>query len=120
MEAGTGQGSSYNRNSLAALIALAALGWILILWSVANMSSPVVALMMPMNADWAVLEILVVWLMWAVMMGAMMLPSAIPMLVIHGRISAKREPEAPNASRWFLIAYLLTWAAFSITATFLQ
>jgi len=55
-----------------------------------------------------------------VMMGAMMLPSAIPMMVIHRRVAAKRDPETRHASRWFLMAYLLTWALFSIAATGLQ
>jgi len=108
------------QSGIAALFALSVFGWVLILWSVANMSSPIVALMMPMGADWALREIIAVWLMWAVMMGAMMLPSAIPMLVIYGRISAKRDPDTPSARRWFLAAYLLTWAIFSLAATFLQ
>lgn len=112
--------SSYIRNGAVTLVALSAVGWALIIWSAANTSSSVVALMMPMSAEWAFREVIVVWLMWAVMMGAMMIPSAIPMLVIHGRISAKRCPETPTANRWFLAAYLIAWAAFCIAATCLQ
>ncbi len=108
------------RNGLATLIVLSIAGWGLIFWSAANMSSPLISLMMPMTSDWAVREVVAVWLMWAVMMGAMMLPSAIPMLVVHRRIAAKRYPETPHANRWFLAAYLLTWAVFSVAATTLQ
>lgn len=108
------------RNGLAALVVLSMTGWGLVLWSATNMSSPLVGLMMPMTSEWAVKEVIAVWLMWAVMMGAMMLPSAIPMLMIHRRVAAKRDPETPYANRWFLLAYLLTWALFSLAATALQ
>jgi hypothetical protein len=49
-----------------------------------------------------------------------MLPSAIPMMVIHRRVAAKRDSETHYSSRWFLTAYILTWAMFSIAATALQ
>lgn len=108
------------RKGLAALVVLSMTGWGLVLWSAANTSSPLVSLMMPMASDWAVEEVVAVWLMWAVMMGAMMLPSAIPMVVIHRRIAARRDPETLHSNRWFLAAYLLTWALFSLAATALQ
>lgn len=108
------------RNGVAALVVLSLIGWGLILWSSTNMSSSLVALMMPMNSNWEFKEIIAVWLMWAVMMGAMMLPSAIPMILIHRRVAAKRDPETRHAAHWFLMAYLLTWALFSIAATGLQ
>jgi predicted metal-binding membrane protein len=108
------------RNGAITLVALSAVGWALIIWSVANMSLPIVAIMMPMDAAWAFKEFIAVWLMWVVMMGAMMLPSAIPMLVIHRRVSKKRDPETPSANRWFLAAYLTIWALFCVAASFLQ
>ncbi len=108
------------RNGVISLVTLSVIGWGLIIWSVANMSSPIVALMMPMDAHWSLKEIIAVWLMWAVMMGAMMLPSAVPMMLIHQRVAAKRDPETRTASRWFLTAYLLTWALFSMAAAILQ
>ncbi|MCP5074884.1 MAG: DUF2182 domain-containing protein [Rhodobacteraceae bacterium] len=114
------QTSIETRNGVAALVALSVVGWGLVIWSAANMSSPIVALMMPMDSHWAFREIIAVWLMWAVMMGAMRLPSAIPMMVIRRRVAAKRDPETHNAHRWFLAAYLLTWALFSMAATVLQ
>ena len=89
------------RNGVAALVVLSVIGWGLVLWSMANMSSPVVSLMMPMDWHWAFTQIIAVWLMWAVMMGAMMLPSAIPMMSIHRRIAAKRDPE--NTQRQSLV-----------------
>jgi len=108
------------RNGLVMLATLSVIGWGLILWSIANMSSPLVSLMMPMTSYWTVNEVIAVWLMWAVMMGAMMLPSAVPMIVIHRQVAAKRDHETINASRWFLAGYLVTWALFSAVATVLQ
>lgn len=108
------------RNGTFALVALSLLGWLIIIWSVANMSSPFVALMMPIDAGWQFDEIIAVWLMWAVMMGAMMLPSAIPMLVIYRRVSSKKDPECPMAHQWFLAAYLVSWASFSAAAAGVQ
>lgn len=108
------------RSGVYALVALSLLGWGLILWSVANMSSPLIALTMPMSTQWSLAEVIAVWLMWSVMMGAMMLPSAIPMISVHRRIAAKQDPDTPHANLWFLAAYLLAWALFSIAATGLQ
>ena len=108
------------RNGVFFLVGLAALGWFLIFWSVANMSSPFVALMMPMDTTWTLNEIIAVWLMWAVMMGAMMLPSAIPMLMVHRRVAAKKDPTVKDSHHWFLAGYLLCWAVFSAAAAAVQ
>lgn len=108
------------RNGLVTIVGLSMIGWGLVIWSIANMSSPIVALTMPMSSHWTFTEVIAVWLMWAVMMGSMMLPSAIPVLLIHRRISAKRDPKTQNAGRWFLSGYLLTWAMFSMAAATLQ
>jgi len=108
------------QNGMVTLVALSLIGWGLIFWSVANMSSPVVALMMPMGSSWAIPEIVAVSLMWSVMMGAMMLPSAIPILVIHRRMSVEREPGTPGVGHWCLTGYILSWTVFSLAAAFLQ
>jgi predicted metal-binding membrane protein len=113
-------GGRERRNAIAALAALSVIGWALILWSVTNMSSPLVALMMPMDTNWDFSEIIAVWLMWAVMMGAMMLPSAVPMLVTYQRVASKLAPQIHGSHRWFLAAYLLTWALFSVVTSLLQ
>lgn len=105
------------RSGVFILVGLSALGWCLILWSAANMSSPLVSLMMPMQVSWRPGEVLAVWLMWAVMMGAMMLPSAIPMLIVYRRFAAIKDPGTGNSRHWFLLAYILTWTLFSAAAT---
>jgi len=113
-------GNRERRNAIAALLVLSLIGWALILWSVANMASPLVALMMPMDTSWTFSEFIAVWLMWSVMMGAMMLPSAVPMFVTYQRVATKLSPQIQSSHRWFLAAYLLTWAFFSVVASFMQ
>jgi predicted metal-binding membrane protein len=59
--------------------------------------------------------------MWAVMMTAMMLPSASPTLLLYGVI-ARRSARAAAARQIYAFAagYLLVWTAFSLGATVLQ
>lgn len=57
--------------------------------------------------------------MWMVMMTAMMLPSAAPMILLYRSIARKRFSPTGYAIRVSIIAggYLLAWAVFSIPAT---
>ena len=62
---------------------------------------------------------LAVLLMWAVMMVAMMLPSAAPTILLFGaltRTRASASPLPPTAG--FAAGYVLLWGAFSLVATF--
>lgn len=110
------------RNSVVVLVVMAMLCWAFLLWSMANMDTPFVRLMMPEKTAWSFSEVAIVWLMWAVMMGAMMLPSAMPMILVHRRIATDRSTpsQIPSSNRWFTFAYLITWSAFSVAATGLQ
>ncbi|MFW6028339.1 MAG: DUF2182 domain-containing protein [bacterium] len=60
--------------------------------------------------------------MWWIMMIAMMLPSAAPMILLFAAVNRKqREKGNPYTSTGlFALAYLVTWAAFSVVATALQ
>ena len=63
-----------------------------------------------------------IFLMWWVMMIAMMTPSATPVLLLFTAVK-KAGPEAalaPRLSLLFLTGYLLAWAGFSALATTLQ
>jgi predicted metal-binding membrane protein len=74
-----------------------------------------------MTPHWDVPHLLLLWAMWAVMMTAMMLPSASPMLLTYGVI-ARRSMHLSAARQIYALAggYLLVWAGFSIGATGLQ
>jgi predicted metal-binding membrane protein len=62
------------------------------------------------------------FLMWAVMMGAMMLPTAAPMTVAYARMRAtERGGRGPWVSvLLFAGGYVATWSAFSAGATLVQ
>src|SRR5690606_13960590 len=55
--------------------------------------------------------------MWAIMMVAMMLPSAAPMILLHASISRAPTPGMRLAhTSLFALAYLLVWSLFSSAA----
>jgi predicted metal-binding membrane protein len=75
-----------------------------------------------MEATWDARYLLLVFLMWAVMMVAMMLPSALPTILIFNR-AVRNDPEVRSPSRRMFIfaaGYLLAWSGFGVGATFLQ
>jgi predicted metal-binding membrane protein len=66
---------------------------------------------MPDSSDWTLLNVLAIWSMWAVMMAAMMLPSALPMILTFVKISKRGKEMARGHS--FVVAYLTVWFIFS-------
>jgi predicted metal-binding membrane protein len=74
-----------------------------------------------MNLRWDVRHVLLLWLMWAVMMAAMMLPSASPMLLTYG-LAARRQRHSVAGREIYTLAsgYLMVWALFSVAATAAQ
>jgi len=60
--------------------------------------------------------------MWAVMMTAMMLPSAMPMILLYATIAHRRRAQGNTVAGAgvFALGYVVVWAAFSLTATTLQ
>jgi len=74
-----------------------------------------------MTSDWDVPHLLLLWAMWAVMMTAMMLPSAAPLLLLYaGALRGRGEPGAARHLYTMAAGYALVWAAFSVAATVLQ
>jgi len=78
---------------------------------------------MVMMPEWTIVYGFVVFLMWAVMMVAMMLPSAAPVTLLVASIAKKRR-EAGTAFGLttvpFIFGYLAVWFAFAAAATVLQ
>lgn len=80
------------------------------------------AMVAPALESWSWNEPLLLFTMWAVMMVAMMLPSAAPMILLFSRIGASR---AARGSRYasvafFAAGYLVVWCGFSAIAGLLQ
>ena len=80
---------------------------------------------MPMNdmpASWTAIDALLVYLMWTMMMAAMMVPAASPMIAAFAAINRRRrERQAPDVPTLiFLFGYLFVWSGFALAATALQ
>ena len=75
---------------------------------------------MPMSAEWSPTQTLLMLTMWGVMMVAMMLPSAYPMLAAYDRaVRADTGSESWSVAA-FAIGYLVCWGIFAGLATGLQ
>ncbi|MEH6651848.1 MAG: DUF2182 domain-containing protein [Motiliproteus sp.] len=66
---------------------------------------------------WSAVDFWQMLVMWMVMMVGMMLPSAVPMLLIYERACA---PDDRIATLLFMLGYLSIWLLFSLAATLLQ
>src|SRR5580693_8302529 len=92
-------------------------GWLLLYWGATNMDSPAAQLTMPMS-DWSAENWLAVFIMWAVMMAAMMLPAAMPMVSVFGTLNKSRGEASRTIA--FVAGYLALWTAFAAAATAAQ
>jgi len=101
-----------------ALLVAIVLGWVFLAWAVVNMSNPLAGLMMPTSPAWSTTNVVAVFLMWSVMMMAMMLPSAVPIVLMFATLS--RRNERIHEAWIFVAAYLIVWTAFSAAATAIQ
>jgi len=75
---------------------------------------------MAIQRHWTWLDAWLMFLMWAVMMVAMMLPSAGPMILLYQRIAFQKMRQPRRAVALFAAGYLLVWTAFSAVATTAQ
>jgi predicted metal-binding membrane protein len=67
-------------------------------------------------APWSLSELLIAASMWIVMMSAMMLPTAIPMILVF----ADERDRASLATPSFILGYILVWTAYALAAVALQ
>jgi predicted metal-binding membrane protein len=57
------------------------------------------------------------FMMWAVMMVAMMVPSASPMVLMYARIARSRKDVRAHGVWLFAVGYIVVWTIFSAAAT---
>ncbi len=118
---------------LGALLLLTLLAWAYVLWlagrmAPAQISGMDVSMSMDMHAmapqarAWSGTDLAFGFVMWTVMMTAMMLPSVTPVILLYARVGrqaqAQHQPFA--ATGWFVGGYLLAWVGFSGLAALLQ
>ncbi len=76
---------------------------------------------MMMASDWTPGYATVMFTMWWVMMVAMMLPSAAPVILLAASVNRKASRTRPFGSAGaFMGGYLVAWGVFSLVATMLQ
>jgi predicted metal-binding membrane protein len=74
-----------------------------------------------MTPLWDAPHLVLLWAMWAVMMIAMMLPSAAPLILLFAAAVRRTDPAAAARHTYVLASgYVAVWAGFSIGATALQ
>jgi predicted metal-binding membrane protein len=108
---------------VAGVTAIALLGWAYLFyqdWGMRHMD--LVSMAMPSAGAWTAADLLLVFAMWAVMMVAMMVPSATPTLLIFATIVRSRRAQGRTfIPSWvFLAGYLVLWTVFSLAATLAQ
>jgi predicted metal-binding membrane protein len=109
-------------STVALLVLLPLVAWLWVVVMARDMYGPMTgasAWMMTLNWDFGHLVLL--WAMWAVMMTAMMLPSASPLVLLYGA-AARRAGRTTTGRELCALAtgYVVVWAAFSVGATALQ
>jgi predicted metal-binding membrane protein len=107
---------------LASVSILATLAWVYTVHLADKSPQMFGAMAMPAMSGWGAADFLFMFTMWAVMMIAMMLPSATPMILIFEKICKKRKSEQQPfvPTMIFVAGYLFVWIGFSIFATALN
>ena len=101
------------------LAALALLAWSDLVRRADGVSAATLGhqMVMPQAVPWRIGDVATTAAMWAVMMAAMMLPSATPMALLFSSVNRKRAREHPVVPTGiFLLGYLLVWGGFSLLA----
>jgi predicted metal-binding membrane protein len=105
------------------LTGIVAIAWAYMIYLDRGMEKPMgMEMSMPGMQGWGTVDFVMMFFMWAVMMVAMMTPSATPMILTFSRINRKRHGRRNPivATGVFLAGYLVVWTVFSAVATFAQ
>jgi predicted metal-binding membrane protein len=106
------------------LVLVAAVSWVYLVymaWGMADMDEPAAQLFMPAMMHWGAADLALVFLMWAIMMAAMMLPSAAPMVRVFARSAHTQTGHSTGLlTNAFVAGYLAVWTAFSAVMTLAQ
>lgn len=107
---------------LVGLAAITVLAWAYLAYLAWEMRHMDMQMAMPRTQAWRLVEYLLMFVMWAVMMVAMMIPSAAPMIITFASVNRRRReqqrPYIPTGV--FLAGYLAVWTVYSVAATLVQ
>lgn len=107
------------------LVLITILSWLYIIYlyrQMVVMDMSAVFFAMPMTQHWTITDFALLFVMWLVMMIAMMTPSVSPLILIFAMVNRKkRQQQDPFVHTGYLLAgYFLVWGGFSLPATLLQ
>jgi predicted metal-binding membrane protein len=109
------------------LLVLVALSWAYLAWMAVDMAAQSGASMahcaaMPGMTSSSAMYVFWLFVMWAVMGVAMMLPTALPLVSLYARFHRQRHPQVPalGPALCLVLGYLLAWFAFGAAAAFVQ
>jgi predicted metal-binding membrane protein len=103
-------------------IILLAWAYLVYLANTMQMTNMGMDISMPSMQSWGITDTSLNFVMWVVMMVAMMTPSAVPVLMMYRTVSQlQNKATSQISSTWlFLSGYLVTWVVFSAAATLAQ
>ena len=107
----------------AGLVAITLMAWTCTVYlAVAGMGDMHMAMAEPRIRAWSALDLFLMFVMWAVMMVAMMVPSASPMVLLFATVHRQRRQQgkAYVPVSVFATGYVVVWSAFSAAATAAQ
>lgn len=104
----------------AGLAGIAALAWAYLLRLGAAGMDPSMA--MPDMRGWGAVDALLLFVMWAVMMVATMLPAASPMILMFTAVNRRRAAEGRALARTglFVLGDVIVWSGYSVLAALAQ
>lgn len=114
---------------LAGVTMIALIAWaylVYLVWKMRSMDDMVAMgmtsdMVMPQMQSWRAIELLLLFVMWAVMMAAMMVPSVAPLILMFARANRQKGGgRVVGSAAILLLGYLLVWTGFSGLATLAQ
>lgn len=101
---------------LSGLVGIVGLSWAYLYVSAIEMDT-----MMALR-PWSGLDFTLMFLMWAIMMVAMMVPSVTPVVLLYAAVLRRIAPQQHYGASvtTFVLGYVIAWSVFSLGATTLQ
>lgn len=107
---------------LLGLAGMTVLAWLYTAYLARSMAGEGGQMSMPTMRGWGLLELGMLFVMWAIMMVAMMMPSASPMVLMYTKTVRARTTGhgALPPTGLFVLGYLVAWTGFSALAAAAQ
>jgi len=107
---------------LMGIVTITILGWAYMIHMAMNMTKKGMSMTKPCLMHWSTGDVLHLFVMWTIMMAAMMLPAATPMIMMFATVNEQQSNEkSPLIPTWFFIwGYLAVWTVFSGLTTLTQ